>query len=223
MGSVLLPILFIHYSISHMKRTPRQNCRVSALPHAWMRRIHRWMIGTLIASVVVGMYAITPTVLGDAQYQASEHSRVIERPWANAPKYSKQEEFCLTQAVYYEAGTQSRKGKEAVALVILNRVAHGHYPSTICGVVHQSMIVGDKKICQFSYHCLFHYTPNPKLWAESKAVAQKSLKNLFDRDIIVLLGRAQFFHAVYITPQWAKEKHRVAKIGDHVFYREGVF
>lgn len=190
-------------------------------PSTWRRRV---VVGCVWFLLSLGLFSATPTVMGHSHLSISNlHPRFIERPWAPAPKYTKQEEFCLTQAVYYEAGNQSRKGKEAVALVILNRVAHGHYPSTICGVVHQSMIVGDKKICQFSYHCLFHYTPNPKLWAESKAVAQKSLKNLFDRDIIVLLGRAQFFHAAYITPQWAKEKHRVAKIGDHVFYREGVF
>lgn len=208
------------------KRTSKKTGRNIALPpkqnHSrWRKRI---IIGGVWLCLLLGVFAFSPTIIGYADMSVPRlHSKLIERPWAPAPKYTKKEEFCLTQAVYYEAGNQSRAGKEAVALVILNRVAHGHYPQTICEVVHQSTMVGDKRICQFSYHCLYHYHPNPQLWAESKLVAQKSLKNIFNRDIIVLLGRAQYFHAVYVNPQWAKEKQRVAKIGDHIFYRERVF
>jgi spore germination cell wall hydrolase CwlJ-like protein len=28
-----------------------------------------------------------------------------------------------------------------------------------------------------------------------------------------------FFHAVYIKPDWAKSKRRLARIGGHVFYK----
>jgi spore germination cell wall hydrolase CwlJ-like protein len=29
----------------------------------------------------------------------------------------------------------------------------------------------------------------------------------------------RYYHAVYVKPDWAKEKRRVAKIGRHIFYR----
>lgn len=204
------------------KRTT-PNRHVSVLPKPQPRRdLRKQVIAGLLAGVfALGMFALMPTLLGSAVFHIADSStQVIERPWAAAPKYTKQEEVCLTQAVYYEAANQSLAGKEAVALVILNRAANKEYPQTICGVVHQSMMVGEKRICQFSYHCMHYYKPNPELWAESKLIAQKSLRNVFDRDILLLLGRAQYFHATYVLPRWAKEKHRVARIGDHVFYRE---
>src|SRR5436190_373034 len=33
------------------------------------------------------------------------------------------------------------------------------------------------------------------------------------------LKGAVYFHATYIKPDWAPQKHRVAKIGRHIFYR----
>jgi spore germination cell wall hydrolase CwlJ-like protein len=30
---------------------------------------------------------------------------------------------------------------------------------------------------------------------------------------------ALFFHATYVNPNWAKERQRVARIGNHVFYK----
>ena len=48
---------------------------------------------------------------------------------------------CLTSAVYYEAGQEPSDGQRAVAQVILNRVRHPAYPSSVCGVVYQ----GDRK------------------------------------------------------------------------------
>ena len=39
--------------------------------------------------------------------------------------------------IYFEAGNQSLSGKEAVALVTLNRMRASNYPDTVCGVVYQ--------------------------------------------------------------------------------------
>ena len=39
---------------------------------------------------------------------------------------------CLSKAIYYESSTQSRKGKEAVAKVILNRLNSEKFPNSIC-------------------------------------------------------------------------------------------
>ncbi len=44
---------------------------------------------------------------------------------------------CLTQAVYYEARSESEDGQRAVAQVVLNRVRHPAYPNSVCGVVYQ--------------------------------------------------------------------------------------
>ena len=58
---------------------------------------------------------------------------------------------CLSTAIYYEAASESDDGERAVAQVILNRVRHPAFPSTVCGVVYQG---SDRTTgCQFSYAC----------------------------------------------------------------------
>ena len=57
---------------------------------------------------------------------------------------------CLAQAVYYEAAGEGAEGQRAVAQVVLNRLRHPGYPSTICGVVYQ----GSERVmlgCQFTF------------------------------------------------------------------------
>ena len=56
---------------------------------------------------------------------------------------------CLSQAIYYEARSQSDDGQRAVAQVVLNRVRHPAFPKTVCGVVYE----GVGGVCQFSFAC----------------------------------------------------------------------
>ena len=57
---------------------------------------------------------------------------------------------CLAQAIYYEARSEGEAGQRAVAQVVLNRVRHRDYPSTVCGVVYQHV---RGQTCQFSFSC----------------------------------------------------------------------
>jgi|TARA_B100001971_G_scaffold7277_1_gene5970 spore germination cell wall hydrolase CwlJ-like protein len=45
--------------------------------------------------------------------------------------------YCLVENIYYEARGESRRGKQAVAHVVLNRARSEQYPNTICDVVWQ--------------------------------------------------------------------------------------
>ena len=58
---------------------------------------------------------------------------------------------CLTSAVYYEAGNESADGQQAVAQVVLNRVRHPAFPSSVCGVVYQGSTRATG--CQFTFTC----------------------------------------------------------------------
>src|SRR3546814_3635181 len=73
---------------------------------------------------------------------------------------------CLTQAIYYEAATESDAGKAAVAQVILNRMKHPAYPNTLCGVIYQGSA---RPGCQFSFACdgSMRRPPVPALWRRS--------------------------------------------------------
>src|SRR4051812_14116005 len=58
---------------------------------------------------------------------------------------------CLTQAIYYEARSESDAGQRAVAQVVLNRVRHPAYPDSVCGVVYQGSARATG--CQFTFTC----------------------------------------------------------------------
>ena len=78
---------------------------------------------------------------------------------------------CLSMAVYYEAASESYGGQQAVAQVVLNRVAHPAYPASVCGVVFQ----GSERTtgCQFSFTCdgSLRRTPARRGWAVAQSVA----------------------------------------------------
>lgn len=183
--------------------------------------IHKYLlVGSMLFTLILG-FAITPSFISLSTFRAIEQvTDVIPYHLVNLPKFSKQDEMCLTQAIAYEAGNQSTLGKEAVALVILNRVISKVYPTTICGVVHQSIAIADKRICQFSYYCQSPSRPNKLIWQESRRVAQKSLRKQFHRDILYTVGPARYFHADYVQPAWSKKKKFMGQIGSHKFYAE---
>ena len=115
---------------------------------------------------------------------------------------------CLTRNVYYESGNQSYKGKLAVALVTLNRVNHPNYPDTICKVVYQPM--------QFSWtkdSKLLATKVNNQQWFESFLAAKEAMSGSS------ALGSfsATHFHNIWVDPKWGLK--RVAKIGQHIFYK----
>ncbi|MDN5568538.1 MAG: cell wall hydrolase, partial [Paracoccus sp. (in: a-proteobacteria)] len=50
-------------------------------------------------------------------------------------RHSPQE--CMERAMYFESNRSSRDGMIAVGTVVMNRVASGEYPGSVCGVVGQ--------------------------------------------------------------------------------------
>ena len=122
---------------------------------------------------------------------------------------------CLAQAVYYEAAGEGVDGERAVAQVVLNRVRHPGFPSTICGVVYEG---SDRTTgCQFSFTCngVMQHVPASGLWAQSRKVAEEALKGrVFDR-----IGHATHYHADYVLPYWADSLDKSVQIGRHIFYR----
>lgn len=133
---------------------------------------------------------------------------------------SQKEERCLTQAIYYESGNQSVKGKEAVAWVVINRVGKHGYANTICAVVSQARMIEERKICQFSFWCERQYKPNQVLWEESNGVAKRVLQNMGDYAILNQYGEATHYHARYVHPSWAKRLEKLGQIEDHIFYKD---
>ena len=122
---------------------------------------------------------------------------------------------CLSSAVYYEAGNQDEDGARAVAQVVLNRVRHPAFPSTVCGVVYQ----GSTRVtgCQFTFTCdgSLARRPDAEGWRRATRIAQDALSGSVDAAV----GWATHYHADYVLPTWASSMAKNAIVGAHIFYR----
>ena len=70
-------------------------------------------------------------------------------------KYTQDDLYFLTEALYFEARDQDFIGKMAVGLVIRNRVNSPRYANTFKEVIHEKNWVPKHKkyVCAFSYYC----------------------------------------------------------------------
>ena len=112
---------------------------------------------------------------------------------------------CLANAVYFEARGEPLEGQLAVAQAIINRSTSGRYADTICGVINQRG--------QFS----FDRSRTPAAgrdWHTAQAIAQIATGDMWHE----IAQRAVSFHAARLSPGW-RGKVRIARIGNHVFYR----
>ena len=122
---------------------------------------------------------------------------------------------CLTAAIYYEAANEPLDGQRAVAQVVLNRVRHPAYPSTVCGVVFE----GARRStgCQFSFTCdgSLRRAPIPAIWDRARSVAEAALNGY----VYGRVGWSTHYHANYVVPYWASSLVKAANVGLHIFYR----
>jgi spore germination cell wall hydrolase CwlJ-like protein len=122
---------------------------------------------------------------------------------------------CLASAEYYEAGTQGDDGERAVAQVVLNRVRHPAFPSTVCGVVYQ----GSTRTtgCQFTFTCdgSLRRQPDAAGWKRARRIAEAALSGA----VYSPIGWSTHYHANYVVPYWASSMAKDAIVGAHIFYR----
>lgn len=123
---------------------------------------------------------------------------------------------CLTNAIYYEAANEPEEGQRAVAQVILNRLASGRWPSSVCGVIYQGGERADRG-CQFTFSCdgSMSRMPAAILWSRARRVAERALAG----EVFAPAGLATFYHTLAVRPPWAERVRPVAVIGAHIFYR----
>jgi Cell Wall Hydrolase len=126
-------------------------------------------------------------------------------------------EKCLADAVYFEARGEVRKGQEAVAQVVMNRVFSGYYPHDVCGVVYQN--AHRHLACQFTFACEgkdLSRIDEPDMWEQAKAIAKDELDG---KIWLAEVGHATHYHAYWVHPSWVHEMTRLFKLGVHTFYR----
>ncbi len=126
------------------------------------------------------------------------------------------EKRCLAEAIYFEARSEPEQGQAAVAQVVLNRVASGLYPTTICGVVYQNR--NRYNACQFSFACEGKSLRITE--AESWQTATRIAEAVMDGKTYVSdVGGSTHYHANYVRPRWARSLEKMDVIGHHIFYK----
>lgn len=121
---------------------------------------------------------------------------------------------CLSRTLYWEAKGGGKADMEAVANVVLNRMGHGGFPDTVCGVVKQGQA---QKHCQFSWWCdgRSDQVEEKNRYDVAKEIARRALnQQLRDRT-----RGAMYFHDRHASPGWAKEYIRTAETDEFVFYK----
>ena len=100
----------------------------------------------------------------------------------------------------------------------MNRVASPLFPDTVCEVVHAG---GFSKARQ-RYVGAFSWTEAESMpapygyeWRRAQAVASTVYENYREAPLV---DGALYYHATYVTPNWADGKYRVTRIGRHLFY-----
>jgi spore germination cell wall hydrolase CwlJ-like protein len=120
------------------------------------------------------------------------------------------ERYCLTQALYYEARGEGERGQLAVADVILQRQRNKHHPDTICGVVYQpyqfSFVMDGSTLKEIDIDA----------WDKADDLSGRILRGEVKTSVT---GRALFYHAKSVQPEWADEMIKTTEIGNHIFYR----
>ena len=126
--------------------------------------------------------------------------------------------ICMTAAIYYEAAREPDQGQQAVARVVLNRLADPAYPKSVCGVIFQGH--ARRTGCQFTFTCdgALNNAPDPALWARAGVAAAAALATPEGLPTL----QATNYHADYVRPVWAAAMHRETQIGRHIFYTRGV-
>ena len=143
---------------------------------------------------------------------------------SNFDAHSARQLRCLAEAMYFEARGEPWRGQLAVGRVILNRVASGNYPNTVCGVVYQNSHLLNR--CQFSFACdgKVDSIGNDTVWYRVRGYAAWLLANNpndCDRSeyrVLASLESATHYHADYVVPHWAKFFELTTRIGRHIFY-----
>lgn len=112
---------------------------------------------------------------------------------------------CLTRIIYHEARGESDEGQMAVAEVVINRAKSGEFPKTICGVVRQGGQFTSTRGA-IREHAAFQ---------EASEIATLAVEGKTGN----LSRGATYFHTPRVKPSWSNRFVRVARIGNHIFYK----
>ncbi len=122
---------------------------------------------------------------------------------------------CLATAALFEAGVNSAD-QSAVMQVVLNRVRHPAFPSSICATVFQG---SDRTTgCQFSFACdgsMRRRQYSAGAWRTASGLARAMLDGFVDARV----GLATHYHTDWVVPYWSASLDKLVAVRSHLFLR----
>lgn len=151
-----------------------------------------------------------------------ESKQVVTKPWGDQ-SFTKRDEQCLALNIYFEArGELPKRGKYAVADVVMYRAINANYPDKVCEIIKDGEYARNnmplRHKCQFSWWCdgKKDDPKNEEAFEESIEIAREVL---YDPEYVPRIDYAIHYHSDSVQPHWARKKEFVEQIGNHLFYR----
>jgi spore germination cell wall hydrolase CwlJ-like protein len=131
--------------------------------------------------------------------------------FSHSKSYSKSDLYWLYQLTEAEAGGESYKGKVAVAASVLNRVGHPNWPSTLKGVIFQTVEIGGVEYYQYSPVLdgrIYEVKPTKDtIRAANEALNGKDPTH----------GSVVFYNPDKTDNKWVRNRPTSVVIGNHIF------
>ena len=138
----------------------------------------------------------------------------------NQFKVDKEQLYCLSQNVYFEARGEHTAGQLAVAMVTMNRVYSKRFPNSICKVVWQ------RKQFSWTHDGKSDRPDDKKAWKLAQQIAKfvykkyGSYKTMSNGALDLTRGALHYYAPDLADPRWAESKQVTRQIGGHLFLKE---
>jgi len=178
-------------------------------------RFKKILTWTIMSTTVLTLTLATPTAASEDRAFGFKVAKAQQQKVKNIERQL----TCLACNVFYEANGEPMAGQMAVAQVTINRSKSSLFPNDLCAVVAQTTVVGDDRVCQFSWYCDSRLNKNRVI--DKNSTSYKAAKKvLVDGEKVAKIDEnVMWFHedSVKVNPRWP---HKIAtKIGNHVFYK----
>ncbi|MCL7997326.1 cell wall hydrolase [Brucella sp. 21LCYQ03] len=175
-----------------------------------MTRARTWKL-PVILGLLVAPFLVTgcTTTAGTSKAKTEKTAAVSHVKTVNGVKtftYTARDRECLQRAMFFESNRSSPDGLMAVGTVVMNRLASGSYPDTICGVVGQKN--------QFAPGVLTRKM-NSSALPDVQAAADAVLKG----KRLPALKNSMFFHTAGLKFPY-RNMHYVLVAGGNSFYEK---
>ncbi len=173
-------------------------------------RARKWKLPVILGLIVAPFLVTGCTTTGGTNKAKTEKSVATSHvKTVNGVKtftYTARDRECLERAMFFESNRSSPDGLMAVGTVVMNRLASGSYPDTICGVVGQKN--------QFAPGVLTRKM-NSKALPDVQAAADAVLKGKRHPS----LKNSMFFHTAGLKFPY-NNMHYVLVAGGNSFYEK---